>query len=208
MAALTGDESAAEESQAAGALLERGGTDGEGYRAFLREHGRAMADSLSEAREGTGWKGSLCDWWRTWKLRKVREVSRAAATHTDQLNELDALLTVRQLAAGDPADILQNVRWQRDLYRQAGEIQEQAGAVIATSDEFIARYSRREIGNADYPGFVQGLLGSYRETAQALRSQELERTVGEVERSLGSPAALQKAHRGFLLALQSRLTGD
>ena len=79
--------------------------------------------------------------------------------------------------------------------------------MIETSDEFIARYSRREIGNADFPGLVQVLLGSYRETAQALRSPKLERTVGEMERSLDSPAALQKAHRDFLLALQSRLTG-
>jgi hypothetical protein len=203
MAALTGDEGAIDESRAAAALLERGEVSEEDYRAFLREHGRHLAKSLDSVRKGTGWTASFCDRWRAKRLGRLRKVQRAAATHTVQLNELDTLLTVRQLAAGDPADILQNVRWQRDLYLRVVSISG-AEVVLQESEKFIDRYTKREVGNADYSGFVEGLLGSYRETASALESEVLEGAIARIEQNLGSLAAVQKAHRSFLLALQAR----
>jgi hypothetical protein len=193
MAALTGSAAAAAESRAAALLLGRREIPEQEYAAFLREHGRALEDGLAEARRGTGWKafgdagdpGSPGHWAR-------------------QLEELDALLTVRQLAAGDPADILQTVRWQRDLYRRAGAVPG-AEVVLRESARFIDGYTRRELGNAAYPGLVKALLGSYREAARAFESPEMERTAAGLESGFSSLAALQKAHRSFLLALQGCL---
>src|SRR6201999_1486537 len=44
------------------------------------------------------------------------------ASHLSFLNRLDSLLTLRQVQLGDTADILQNVRWQRDLYIRASAL--------------------------------------------------------------------------------------
>jgi hypothetical protein len=193
MAALTGSAAAAAESRAVALLLGRREIPEQEYAAFLREHASALESLVAEARQGTGWKafgdsgdpGSPGHWAR-------------------RLEELDALLTVRQLAAGDPADILQNVRWQRDLYRRVGALPG-AEAVLRESARFVDSYTRRELGNAAYPGLVKALLGSYREAARALESPELERTAAGLESGFSSLAALQKAHRSFLLALQGLL---
>jgi len=61
------------------------------------------------------------------------------------------------------------------------------------------------MGSGDYPRLIEQLLPAFRETAGALRSENLglEADIAALEAALASPAALQKAHRGFLLKLQS-----
>lgn len=130
-----------------------------------------------------------------------------AVAHSALLNKLDSFLTMRQLEQGDAADILQNVRWQRDLYARLRSLPQLPGAkaLIRRSDQFIRRYGARQIGNAEFPKLMTALLPAFRETAKALAKQRLglDREVDAIEKALGGePAALQKAHRGFLLKLQ------
>jgi hypothetical protein len=134
------------------------------------------------------------------------EVERPAVAHTTLLNKLDAFLTMLQLLRGDTADILQNVRWQKDLYTRVSSLAqlECAKALRDRSEEFIAAYGERKIGNQEFPELLRGLLECFRATSKALADQklDLERGIGAIERSQDNLIALQKAHQDFLLELQ------
>jgi hypothetical protein len=74
--------------------------------------------------------------------------------------------------------------------------------VLDASRTFIEGYTRRKIGNADYPKLLASLIDSYRQTASQLQEKTLSDTIDALEKHLDSPRTAQKAHRAFLLALQ------
>ena len=61
----------------------------------------------------------------------------------------------------------------------------------------------RNFGRAD-----SHTLAAYRETAEAVPKLRLGRIIDELERSLGSAAAAQRAHRELLLRLNALRTSD
>lgn len=141
-----------------------------------------------------------------------RDTGAVALAHLTLLNRLDADLTRRQLDQGDPADILQTVRWQEALFadrlprvRELGKLGCTAH-LLRASREFSEGYQRREVGNDDYPALVKGLLFCLRDAVGAAgrkAGRDLAARVEAVERALGSPAALQKAHRELLLGFEA-----
>jgi hypothetical protein len=113
-----------------------------------------------------------------------------------------------QKSRGDTADILHNVRWQKDLYRSVIQLRklEFADALVKQSQKFITAYEHRKTGNQDYPRLMKEQLPHFQKTAEALASERLElnRDVADIEASLdGSLETLQKSHRGYLLKLQA-----
>jgi hypothetical protein len=191
MAALLGSDAAANESRAAAKLLRTNKRVAEGdYVAFVKAHAKALQAAVAAASKRVGWQpppaGELTS----------GGVPAIAATHLSALNDLDAVLTAVQLADGDPADILQNVRWQEALFRGV----KGGGAVVAASREFIDGYTRRRLSNDDYPHFLKAQTDELR---RAVAGKDLAGAIEEIERHLDSPRAAQKAHRAFLLALQS-----
>jgi hypothetical protein len=193
VAALFGNDEAKKESTAARLLLDSK-ISGVAYEHFVKDHSQAVSDALRQAWEKAGWRplpGAPL-------FRN--DVAFTADAHLSALNDLDAALTAVQLAAGDPADILQNVRWQEDLYRRMGD----SDAVLKASRAFIDGYTARKLTERDYPSFLRSLLDSFQRTAN-LKGGTLVNEAADIERHLDSPRAAQKAHRAFLLALQNAL---
>jgi hypothetical protein len=135
------------------------------------------------------------------------QAERAAVAHTALLNKLDSFLTMRQLSKGDTADIPQNVRWQKDLYTRLPQLSRLpcSPRLAEASRSFIRAYGERKVGNKDYPALIRELSECFSETARTLvkAAPELEKDLDEMRRSLGDLTALQKAHRDYLLKLQS-----
>jgi hypothetical protein len=70
---------------------------------------------------------------------------------------------------------------------------------VKLSREFRAAYGARKVGNQDYPKLLDRLLPALKETAKApgLAALRLDEDLADIEHSLASLPALQKAHRGF-----------
>lgn len=134
------------------------------------------------------------------------QAERAAVAHTALLNKLDSFLTMRQLSEGDKADILQNVRWQKDLYASLPRLSRVpcSARLVEESGNFIRAYGDRKGGDKGYPPLLNNLSGCFRETAVTLGKEApgLKRDIDEMLRRSGDLTALQKAHRDYLLTLQ------
>lgn len=169
---------------------------------------RALGRAL---RSRSGCFGVLALVWGALRALTGRRMRDAAAipttaTHATLLHKLDAHITRLQKLAGDPADILQNVRWQAALYPQLAQLQGKTfvASLVERSEDFVRAYRARQVGNSEYPRFIREQLETFRKTAQALGGSglHLEAELTGMERALASPGALQKAHRAFLLKLQ------
>jgi hypothetical protein len=200
------------EADAAQELIRSTKVTGEQYQAFLREHLKVMDEILRQAaalldgdpfasQEGLDSLGRLVD--------SEAGPERLSADHVSFLNRLDSLLTLRQLEHGDTADILQMVRWQRDLYLRAAKLSSlhAAAPVVDASRNFITLWEARKVSAADYPKLLASLTESFRSTAADLERElpDLAENEKMIEEALGSKDlnALEKAHRDFLLRLQT-----
>jgi hypothetical protein len=138
---------------------------------------------------------------------KTNDAASVCVAHTTFLNTLDSFLTMQELARGNPADILQNVRWQRELYSDLSQLAGEpfAATIRDQSMMFINAYVARKTGNKGYSELLRELLTPLQATAAlpSLASLKLEPNVEEIKSSLGDLTALQKAHRGLLLKLQT-----
>jgi hypothetical protein len=134
---------------------------------------------------------------------KSDNLDLAIPTHTQVLQKLDAFLTMLQKAQGDTADILQMVRWQRELYRTLPSLKTVKGAhhLVEESQAFITAYHARQIDNDSYPHLISGLLHVFHQTAEAVE-EALEQDIATMEQNVVSLTSLQKTHRAYLLKLQ------
>ncbi|MFL6012670.1 MAG: hypothetical protein ACJ734_12880 [Gaiellaceae bacterium] len=209
IAALRQDELADEEVFHVSKLLEGRRVGAKGYMQFLKEGLRPLQTILAELRKGH----QLGDPFavaraRTTFVKRVQTVRGTAVenllvAHVDLLNRLDSFMTMLQLEGGDVADILQNVRWQRDLYTEVKALSALPAArqVRKLCDEFIGRIERREATYAEFPALVKRLRKSLDATAQALPRLGLAAQLKALDEAGDSLAALQRAHRGVLLKL-------
>jgi hypothetical protein len=208
IAAAFGIAAGKREAQAAERLLRRKRVRASTYVAFLKRHESEMGrivDSLTGKADREDLFGA-----RT-TLRDLRDAvgasqaERAASQHDILLRRLDALSTMIQKSEGDPADAVQMVRWQEALYRTRPKLRNMtcAAPVLEASQAFVKTYDRR--GGERYPKLLRELSGCFHETAKALgkEREEAERAAAAIDRPGLSLAALEKAHRAFLLLLES-----
>ena len=82
-----------------------------------------------------------------------------------------------------------------------------ARLVRDASQSFIAAFRRRRTSVGDFPRLVRELVPCFQQTADALPrgGDELKRTIAVMEGGIQDLAALQKAHRAYLLKLQALL---
>jgi hypothetical protein len=176
------------------------------YLSFLKRHLELMSKVLEEllamrvAPDAFGLRAALATLEAT-----VAEGDglAAAAAHTTFVHKLDAYVTMLQKAQGDTANIMQTVAWQSALYQTLKEERalEIADEVIQASDEFVAAYQARTVGNEDYPHLISELFEAFKVTAEALGLDVEEDLVNMEENLEKSLAGLQKVHRGFLVKL-------
>ena len=188
-------------------LLNRKKLSEKDYLEFLTSSLPQMAEALSQLLESQA-AGDPFDGRKAFSILEghveVGHLEDASISHTALLNKLDSFLTMRQLAQGDTADILQNVRWQKDLYTRVPALAKLGCTrpLLEETDKFIDAYQKREASNQGYPALIKSLLGCFHETASTLDPEALERLVAQIEENFGDLTALQKAHRDYLLALQ------
>ena len=124
------------------------------------------------------------------------------ADHQVVLNKVNLLLTMYCRARGNPADILQNVRWQRELYsRLPLRLLHSAARVVERSREFESSY--QESGGGDrYVDFVSASLPDF-VGAASVRGEGVSELLGLVEqmRVTHDPVVMQGIHRRFLLGI-------
>ena len=103
-----------------------------------------------------------------------------------------------QLDRGDPADIMQMVRWQSQLFRTQANLRALRCAtdVVNVSNTFLRARQSRSLSSAAYPKFLADVSPCLR---AGLGPSAAAPSFG------GSDlAALEKAHRAVLLALSQR----
>jgi hypothetical protein len=179
------------------------------YVRFVREQGPFLVSAVKRmlALERSGDPFKLAQALRTLAGYVGRRAAGdIAVAHSALLNAFDAYLTMLQLSNGDPADVLQTVRWQQRLFTVVPVLArvKSTPVLLEQSDRFIREYGQHRISNREYSVWVGGLMGVYEDVARAraLRRLRLERDIREMVRSRGEIAPMQKAHRGFLLKLQ------
>ncbi len=168
---------------------------------------RSFLDKLIKTPEGE----SLAVARRLERLRthaSGKEIGRLLIAHRSFLEGLDALLTARHLAQGDPADVLQMVRWQASIAERSGLAKVACASRLAkASGQFVQAYGHRKITNKDYAVLLRDQAACHRELATAFAGArpELKARAAELAQAGAGNriAALQKAHRGFLLALDA-----
>lgn len=137
---------------------------------------------------------------------KAGDAGAVAVCHDCLLNRIDSALTMQQMASGDVANILHNVRWQRDLFRtlpRLGDL-DCAPELLRTSERFILSYGARQATNSDYPKLVRTQLDCLLATAKHLEDPELLEHGEEIGQSLGERlAGLQLAHERYLRRLDA-----
>lgn len=121
--------------------------------------------------------------------------SELANAVTTLLNAVDAHLTMRQLEKGDPADILQMVRWQKRLFQRQPKLAELScsAEVVKASSAFLAGREEGKLTNRDYPKLLA-------EVSQCLH--EAAGMQGELASS--DLATLEREHRAYLQTLSNR----
>jgi hypothetical protein len=127
------------------------------------------------------------------------------AAHITLLNKLDAFMTMAQKARGEPADVLHNVEWQRLLVEGRPRLRKlpQAGALLKRSRRFVAAFEAGQVTPDGFPAFLRETFPAMTEMARTARG--LDEALDRIRAGMQSPAAAQKAHREFLIALEAAL---
>jgi len=131
----------------------------------------------------------------------ISNPSAAQPLHLVFLEKLGAAQTLHQKAQGDVADIPQNVRWQKELFGRLKGVR-CAGTVVEESSEFLAKFERGRADADDFEDLLESLENAFEEAAQKYLGRHGDSLLDDLEKAK-SPAALQKAHRAFLLALDA-----
>ncbi len=194
------------ESAAAQELLKKETVPPQQYLDFLKQHGKAMeaiVTQLIREQKSQDVFGAAETLAALQKAAQQNQVNAAISDHASLLHQLDAFTTMLQKAEGDPADILQMVRWQEELYRTRPRLEaiSCSSEVVRESKEFIRNYGKRRPHSDSYAELMKELGKCFQETAEHLEkgNQELEKAAAEIQHNLGTPARLEKAHRDFLI---------
>ncbi len=197
------------ESEQAAAFLRTHSIDEKRYLDFLVRSGKATVPLLERLLHEEKSKDTFETTSALSALTKIatsQDMVGAMAAHATLLNRLDALETMLQKARGDTDDILQMVRWQKQIYFMHPSLPNVRGAarVVSESEELIRRSDGRTAKEEYYPRLLESLLPIFRETAKALGAQgtQLEPDLAQMS-SVKSFAAVEKAHRSLLVKLDS-----
>jgi hypothetical protein len=212
LATVAGIAEAKSESAAAARLLEaKKGLSDAAYAAFLKEHARPMGSVIAKFVHGDPAHdpfGLMAAQERLQKSIGENDPRFAATAHLALLERLEAAQTMHVLARGNPADIIGMVRWQKDLYSTVPGLAKLPGAseLVAQSQAYIAGYTGKPQDAKDYAALLAKSQKLFQETAAAVKQDGVDAGPAlaalERQRKGGNTAALEKAHRDYLLVLE------
>ncbi|HET8921846.1 MAG TPA: hypothetical protein VFN26_02500 [Candidatus Acidoferrum sp.] len=200
---------AKEESEQAAALLRTRPLDEKRYLDFLVQTDKVTTSLVKRLLYEEKSKDAFDTTSAVTELTKTatsHDMVGAMAAHATLLNRLDALETMLQKTRGDTDDILQMVRWQKQIYSNHPALPSAKGSahVVRESEQFIRHTEERKTKEDSYRQLLESLLPIFRETTKALgaRGAQLEPDLAQMS-SVKSSAGLEKAHGSFLLKLDS-----
>ncbi len=127
--------------------------------------------------------------------------------HSAYNHKMDAFLTYIDKKNGDVADILQNIRWQIDLYQTVNLIKNIDGVeqLIERSNEFHKAFITNKANYNNYSEVISSQMSVFKETAEVVEQEQIDLTkeLRALRSSLNNPQHLQKAHYNFLIKLNS-----
>jgi hypothetical protein len=212
LAAIYKMEVAKDEAAQAERLLREKVISESAYMDFLKAHLKAIeaaVNNVIKIQHGNDPFGDQAANSQIAKAVASGKVEDASVAHASLMNKLDSNITMIQLEKGDPADVLQMVRWQMQLYSTVPALKglHSAAYIVKESQEFIEDFGKRKRHADSYPELIRELLKSFHETAEALEKigVKTEAEVHQMEDHLKSVDALEKAHRDFLAKLQADL---
>jgi len=134
-----------------------------------------------------------------------KDLGHVMPMHQSLVNGLDAFMSMALKRQGDPADILQTVLWQRDLFAKTPSLRglAHAGRLVSACDEFAVAYGERKTTNDDYPTLTKRVLPAFSEAEKALPALGLGDLIRAMTAAMGAPATLQAANRALLLRMQT-----
>jgi hypothetical protein len=126
-------------------------------------------------------------------LQRTTDLAEFSAAHRSLLNRTDALISMTLKQSGDPADIWQMLRTQRDRAAASGRF----------NNAELARITDRLLSDrrADYPAAIQQLLPYLKDTAARSGDNELTARYGALAAARGIEAT-ENAHRQFLWRME------
>jgi hypothetical protein len=179
------------------------------YLDFLKSHATRIGESVNELLKKEKGQDPFAIHPALETLEKAITSGNAeAAVMADSAlaHKLDTFQTMLQKQEGDPADILQMVRWQKTLYSSKPQLQKLRASrrVVEESQGFIEHYGKHKRVEEAYHELMERLLSSLHETAEDLEKLgvRVEPEIHEIAEHLGSTRQLEKAHRDYLVKLQ------
>ncbi|HUR79597.1 MAG TPA: hypothetical protein VM733_02450, partial [Thermoanaerobaculia bacterium] len=139
------------------------------------------------------------------KAAAAKDANAALLAMNSLANTVDARVTSIELAKGNPADILQTLRWGRDLFATRLAKADCAAQLVRDTDDFERALGMRKAQMTDYPRLLQGqrecLAGGGK-----LLGLDVSKELDAIS-SAGTTdyAALQKAHSDLLLRLAENM---
>jgi hypothetical protein len=201
---------AKEEANSAEQLLREKATNEQQFLDFVRRHLKSIKKAVHELLESQHSEDPFAvqTAFKTFATAvdsgKFEDISVA---HASLMNRLDSFQTMQALAKGDPADVLQMVRWQEHLYSTVPQLKQlhSSDFVVKESREFIRDFVERRRHADTYPDLMRELHNSFKEAGEALEKigVKVEREIDQMEDAGKSVTRLQKAHRDYLLRLQN-----
>lgn len=121
------------------------------------------------------------------------------------IERMDLALTLRELAVGDRADILQTARWQAELFERAFQHDQASVRLAEAARTFVDAYGARRAGEDEYTAMLRAGLQSFQSLTRVGEPADFRRLLTGLEEAVEgrNVAATQGAHRRLLTHLQS-----
>jgi len=189
---------AASESQLALNILE-GNLKQEAYINFLKERLPKVFALVKEfmVSQNNDSFGVMTAGNRVMTLINAGKWEQASNAHGNFMRKFNAYLSYLDKSDGSTADIIQTLRWYRDVLHRSETFNESklADESMAKIDNFIEQYNNVKASSKDYPPFVRQNLGLWKELLQKhLPKQNFDNYLGLMEQQLRDPKKLQKSH--------------
>lgn len=143
-------------------------------------------------------------------LNKIQSKNwnQAAMAHGNFARKVNAYLSYLDKSGGDLADIIQTIRWFKDIVRRSETFRHSdlADKSIEQADKFITQYSKRELLNKDYPSFVEENIQLWVElVGKHIPNHNFEKSISKMRENLKDPKRLQKSQCEFVMELSNNV---
>jgi hypothetical protein len=182
------------------------------YLEFLRKNSESLSKNVErllyedKSKDAFKVRSALTAFRSALRSNSKKDLTSVLNAHLTFLNSLDSLEIMLQKARGDTGDILQMVRWQQRIYEEHPKLPNEKGSgyLVKESGNFIRHWDARNTKDDTYAHLLQSLQPVFKETVDALgaKGAELGPYLAQMQ-STKSSVGLEKAHRGFLLKLDS-----